>query len=556
MRREARFTWIIGILSIILLDIALNFLLLKQTLFTAWVVVPGALGLFLGLVWMIFSMARLFGAPVSGRFGAGASANAVLASVVVFLICIVIFAFARSTQASWDLTREGRQELAPQTVQILESLDKEVEVYGLFVSAADSEVAVSRDKTRRFLERCQALTGFLNVRFVDPERDPMILAQLGLRRVSTQGTVVVRCGSRTRVIPFQGVSPRLEERDFTNSLINVVRDAEPKVYFLQGHGEQDIGDPDPKIGFSGLQQLLQAESYVIERLTMTPAETAIPSDCSILVMLGQNKDLHPSEIQALQEYVQRGGRILTFFDFWIVDRPNGVAAHEQFRPWLERRCGVRVGDDVIFSREHLSEVWLVPDFGAAGGAERRGSYNDDHPITRSMAQNLQLRGGVRSVALTDPLPDGIVGEELLFSTPNTWAETNLDELRDPDNPRVNQDPDERAGPVPIAAAVTIPTETPIGDTGLTRDARIVVMGNLDMADNQHIVSTGNLIMNTFAWLSESEELIGMRAVGEENPPIMMTPLDEQIVAWLASLGLLHVVALAGIAVYFLRSKYQ
>lgn len=89
MRREARFTWIIGLLSIILLDVAVNFLLLKQTLFTAPVVVPGALGLFLGLVWMVFSMARLFGAPAPGRSGVGASANAVLASIVVFLICLV-----------------------------------------------------------------------------------------------------------------------------------------------------------------------------------------------------------------------------------------------------------------------------------------------------------------------------------------------------------------------------------------------------------------------------------------------------------------------------------
>jgi len=558
--KDHKLSRIAGIFAIVLLDVALNFLLLKQDIFTASVVLPFLGGLVLGIFWIILRLTRLASAP--GPQTSAHGINAVVATVVVFGICLALFAFTRHSQASWDLTREGRRQLSPQTVQVLESLNQDVQVYGLFVSAADSMVAITEEKARRFLERCQAHTAYLTVQIIDPEKDPLTRTRLNVTRLSTQGTVVVRCGARQRVIPISAVTGRLEEREFTHALINVVRNANPKVYFLRGLGppdkELDIDNPDEEEGGSDLRAWLEKESYTAESISLPPRNPEIPSDCDVFVMNPNQRDLHPLELKALQEYVDRGGRVLILLDIWTVKQMPGRRTVEQLRPWLEQRFGITVGEDLVLSPESRAEIVLMPDFGPAGGdSEYRGSFNDSHPITRGMDLALAFTGA-RSVRLAEDLPEGVAGEELLRSFPDCWAETNLELLFDPDNPSARPEPFELTGSIAIAAAVAAQTETPLGDTGRTREARLVVIGNREFVSNKKIRIFGhvNLIMNALAWLTESEELIGIRATGHEDPPIVLAPAQEQTIAWIASLGMLHVIALAGIAMHVLRGKYQ
>jgi ABC-type uncharacterized transport system involved in gliding motility auxiliary subunit len=163
---------------------------------------------------------------------------------------------------------------------------------------------------------------------------------------------------------------------------------------------------------------------------------------------------------------------------------------------------------------------------------------------------------VRTAGMSPRPPEGVVGAELLFSPPDTWAEDDLIRLRE--TLEADWETGEKRGPLPIAAAAVKRTDTPVGDTEQTRDARIVVVGDRDMASNERIQVLGhvNFLMNTFAWLTQREDLIAIRPTGEEDPPIVLTPGQEQWVAWVASLGVLHVVLLAGLAMYAWRSRYQ
>jgi hypothetical protein len=547
---------LLGLLSLLLLDVALNVLLLRQEALDPWVLVPGGLGLAAGAVWVVLYVARL--ARAAHVLQGASGFNAVAASVVFFLICVVLYAFALRWDISWDLTREGRRDLAPQTVRVLESIDREVEVFGLFITAGDSAATETAEKTRRFLERCQRHTPYLKVSFSDPEQDSLIMTQLDIKRVGLEGTVLVRSGGARKEVPVSAVVGKLDERDFTNALINVIRSSRPKVYFLTGHGEADIHDQDPKTGASRLGQWLQDESYEVDRLAINIANPAIPSDCNILFINGQNRDFHQAEVQAIQDFLDRGGRLLVLFDLWRVLDQDGVMAAEQFRPWLARRYGILVGDDIILSREAKAEVLMVPDYGIVDlDSEYRGSYNDNHPVTMGFDQNM-IFSGVRSVRLADPMPEGTAGEVLLRSLPNCWAETNLRLLFESENHVPRPDPDELQGAVPLAVAVTARTDTPVGDTGQTRDARIVAIGSREFGSNAKIIVMGhlNLIMNALAWLNESEELIGMRAEAVRNPSIVLSTADEQRIAWIASLGILHVVFAAAIAVFLIRRRAQ
>jgi predicted cation transporter len=57
-------------------------------------------------------------------------------------------------------------------------------------------------------------------------------------------------------------------------------------------------------------------------------------------------------------------------------------------------------------------------------------------------------------------------------------------------------------------------------------------------------------------LSESDELIAIRPAVADDPPIILTDGQEQAVAWIATLGILQVVLVAGLVVYQLRRKYE
>lgn len=552
----SRIRFVLGVLALLGLAAGLNLLVFERDPFAARVFVPLGAGVLCGALWLALRLTRVVESIERGR--TAATLNTVLGSLAFLGICIVLYAFARHGGHSWDLTQEGRKPLADQTVQILRGLEQDVEVYGLFLKTGDRELETTRDKTQRFLERCARLTSRLKLEFFDPQLETLKFERLGIDRVSTRGTVVVRSGARQRVLMLSEVTSRLEERDFVNALINVVRGSQPKLYFLKGHGEADIASPDPKAGLAELRRRLEAEAYLIEECTINPASPQIPADCDILVICGPTRDLQVPEVEAMQNYLDGGGRLLVMIDPWRVVR-SGV---ENFRPWLEHNYGIVIGSDIIITPstrpEEVVSVGFTPDFGLLGldqpDLEIRGSYSERHPITRGFDQNMVF-SLARSVTLAPRPPERVVGEVLLHSLPGTWAETNLDLLWE----QQKADPDDAdlLGPFGVAVAVTAKTDVPLDDTGRTRDARIVVVGDTGFVTNESIAIAGhlNFIMNTVAWLSESEELIAIRPTGREDKPLLLSDREERAIVWLVVLGTLQVIVAAGLLAQSLRRKY-
>lgn len=553
-----------GLVALVGLAAGLNLLVLEQDFFSWSVLLVFGVAAVSGGAWVVMVLAGVM--TRSQQEGASLYGLNTVVSAALFLgICMVIYAFSEHWDRSWDLTKEGRRRLAGQTVRVLEAVNQEVSVICFFLQIDDQLVRIARDKTERFLRQCQGHTPLLKVEFLDPQIDRGELEAMNITHASTQGTVVLRCGARQRVITLGGASPRLEEREFTNGLINVLRDAQPKVCFLTGHGERDILDGDEKDGATMLKALLEGESYQIERIAIRITDPEIPTDCSILVinglgLKGPQGDLHPKEIEVIQAYLDQGGRMLILLDPWL---RTSQAEHraEQLRPWLERRYGILVGSDVLISPTAKWSAELSPEPGEFEdkGPESlfRGSFNMSHRVTRMFDQKMLL-SVVRTVQKAPEAPDNVVCAELLRTPPDFWAETDVALLAK--TGRATRDPQEEpSGPHSVAVAVTAKTDVPVGDGGLTRDARLVVVGDTDFASNGQLgVIPGNLnfIMNAIAWLSENEELIAIRPTGKEDMPIMLSDGEERAIVWISVLGTLQAVAAAGLAAYVLRRKYQ
>lgn len=557
----SRLRTLTGIASIGCIAFSLNMMVWQQDAYAT--VVWGALlaGLLLGGIWLVLAILALAGSAGWEGWAAG-GVNAALSTVFFLGICIVIYVFFVRWDAGWDLTQEGRRELAPQTVQVLQSMNREVEVFCIFMRLDDELVWIARDKTRRFLAQCQQYTDLLKVEELDPQIEMPRLEGMGLTHVSAQGTIVIRAGGRQRAITLSGGSPRLEERDFTNALINVLRDSELHVGFLTGHQERDIGDTDPRNGASALGNLLLGESYQIGRVAIQISAPEVPRDLDILVINNPRGDLHPVEIDAIDAYLEEGGRLLVLLEPWkSISALSGSS--EQLRPWLEERYGIRVGGDMLLSAER-EKPWQLelrnsdaPFEGLDEGfMAYNGSFNKSHAITNGFDQTLLLRD-VRSVSRADKVPDGVSVTELIRSTPDYWGETDLEALEA--SGEMVRNSDEEAGPLSIAAAAVRRTDT-VDETGQPVSSRVVVMGDSDFASNGELMTEMrgnlNLLLNTFAWLSEREDLIAIRPRGKTDPAIVLSEPEQRAIVWISTLLTVQLVIAAGIVVYLLRRKYR
>ncbi len=551
-----------GILALLLFLAGVNLFVLQATVFSYTVAIPLVLGFAAGIVWLGMALARVSRQARTGRFLY--SLNSVITSLLFLGVCMLLYAFVNHGGWSWDLTQEGRRTLAPQTVQVLENLDKDVDVICFFLQIDDELVRIAQEKTERFLEFCQRYTPHLKMQLLDPQVERAQLEGLKITHASTQGTVVIRCGNRQKVIMLQGGSPRLEERDFTNALINVVRDTQPKIGFLTGHGERSTEDKDEKDGGTLLKTVIESEVYQTGRVAIAITHAEVPPDCSVLFINGMgtsgpHSDLHPEEIKAIQAYLDRGGRMLLLIDprRRIDTAENQV---EQLVPWLKQRYGIIVGSDMAVSP---TEKWNVP-FTANQTPFKNdkpdtgflGAFCVQHPVTQHCDQNALFQAAC-TVRLDEKLPKGVAGAQLLRTTPDFFAETDLALLMS--QGKAVQSPDDQAGPLSMGVAVTATTDAAIGDSGQTRDTRIVVFGDSDFAANGQIAAMPgnlNLILNAVAWLTENEDLIAIRPSGKQDPPVLLSNIDQRAVIWIAVLGTLQVVVLAGLAAYALRRKHQ
>lgn len=161
--------------------------------------------------------------------------------------------------------------------------------------------------------------------------------------------------------------------------------------------------------------------------------------------------------------------------------------------------------------------------------------------------------GSRTVSVSDKTPPGVQATALIRTQPGTWAETNLVRLQQKDE--AEPQPDEKTGPLTLVVAAVAPREKKPGDEG-NRDARVVVVGNSFFASNAQVTSPGNInfLMNAFAWLTESEDLIAIRPSGKTDPPLILNDTQRRVVLWVSTMMTTQLAAMAGLLMYVWRRR--
>ena len=479
---------------------------------------------------------RSGGGRRAGKYGTSAIVGALLGIVILGLLGFLSTRY----HTRFDVSEASVHTLAPQTTELLEGLEEDVEITAFFNESESPPIAGLLDRYVFASER-------VKVRYVDPNSEPGLVDALGLTTEELAAGVVrftVSSGESTSLSEFS-------EPDITNALVKLVKSTGKKVYFLVGHNERGItplpgeegtfaGGPE---SFGRAADALVNETYAVEPLLLASMED-VPADASAVIVAGPTRPLLDGELAALRRYVEGGGGL-----FVAIDPRAQTNLYALLEEW-----GVLMGDDVVVDR-------ALAVFGQATTPIAQ-EYDGSHPITAPLREPA-LFPMVRSIELVEATAARF--SVLAKTGEESWAERDLEGWRA--SGRAEYDELDVMGPVGIAVAGSVraagipPAAHNVHGSDETdaepvAEGRLVVFGDSDFASNETLDALRNkdLFVNSVNWLAGDLSQITVRPNVSRASSFQMSQDEFRRIQYLSLFVLPEAIAIFGVLTWWLRRK--
>jgi len=434
--------------------------------------------------------------------------------LVIVAIVVVANMFADRYNKSYDATANKRYSLSEQTAKIVKGLKQDATITYFNQSGR------YRDG-KDLLDEYANLSPKLHVKYVDPDKNPQVAREAGIKNY---GTAVVQVGLKKEE------AKSMTEEGITGAFIRDLKGNTRTVCFVAGSGEHRIDDSE-RDGLSHFKDLLAKDGYEAKAVDLL-RNSDVPSDCTALVVAGPTRNYEQPEVDSLKKYVESGGR-----SFFMLDPPlkmghDEIADNDALGAVLQG-WGVMLDKDLVVDRLGQlvglgAQVALVGEYSYQPIVNEMKGETTGFPLSRSMV----IKNGDKTTV-----------EKLFESSGSSFATTNLS------SPAVDpRDPKNKKGPLTLAAAGTYNT----GKEG--SQGRFVVIGDSTWAANQFINFNGNndLALNAVNWLASDEDLISIRPKPQEDRRITMTKSQMSFVRATSQFILPLIVVVAGFAVWWKR----
>jgi ABC-type uncharacterized transport system involved in gliding motility auxiliary subunit len=437
-------------------------------------------------------------------------------TLVVIAIVVAANILADRYNKSFDATSNKRYSLSDQTAKIVKGLKQ------------DATITYFNQSTRfrdggDLLDQYANLSPKVKVKYVDPDKNPQLAREAGIRSF---GTAVVQVGARKEE------AKSMTEEGITGAFIRDLKSTTRTVCFVSGSGEHQLDDSERE-GLSRFKELLNKEDYETKAVDLLQ-KAEVPADCTALVVAGPTRNYEPPEVGAIKKYVEDGGRALLMLDPPLKLGRSEIADNDSLTSLLQS-WGVTLNKDLILDLNPLGQlagvgpqVALVTRYGSQPIVNEMKGTATGFPLSRSLE--------IKST-------DKTTVDKLFDSSSTSLATTNLSSAE------VNvDDPKNKKGPLTLAAAGTY-------NTGKENaPGRFVVVGSSSWAANGFINFNGNddLALNAVNWLASDEDLISIRPKQEEDRRITMTRAQLSWVRATSQFLLPLVVVSSGVAVWWKR----
>jgi ABC-type uncharacterized transport system involved in gliding motility auxiliary subunit len=428
-----------------------------------------------------------------GRRTTQVSTNAAIATLSVLAILAAINFLGTRYTVRWDLTENQLLTLAPQSQQVVRDLQQPLKVW-VFDKPEDRN---SLD--RELLENYRRYSSQFSFEVLDPQEKLGLAQEFG---VKSPGQVYLEFGKKRQLVQSLFVPAgreQLSEEKLTNGIIKITGDRLFKIYFLQGHGELPLTE------LSQAVEALQAQNYTVASLNLIQ-QPQIPSDATAIAIVNPRQPLFTAEIDALKNYLDRGGSLLVMANWDTNPRLDSLLSD-----W-----GVKLSDRLAIDVSRKVE-------GLGADTTVVNSYGQ-HPITKDFGDRTSFYPLAQPVEIK-AIP-GIESTPLLRTDEKTWAESN------PQSEPVELNPSsDTKGPLTLGVAL----QRQLPSQG---KARLVVFGNANFAGNALFdrpeLINNDVFLNSVVWLSQQDrQTLSIRPKEVKNRRFNLTSLQASIIGWMA-----------------------
>lgn len=428
--------------------------------------------------------------------------------LIVGLSCTALQYAALQQDHSWDFTASQRYTLSSQSISILTSLKNEIEIRAYF--SADSSDRLQFIELAKGIE---AQTDKITIDLIDPQKEPLRAEQDKIE--VKYGTVIVEAGEHSQRIEFS-----ISEENLINTIVQVDSGSKHLICFSTGLDEIPLEDPYAKESMGIIYQSLTAQNYETKQVSWL--ESTIPSDCEVFIAAGPRKDIPKEQVSRLKDYLLQGGQV-----FLLID----PISHQEFTQNIET-LGLKIGDNFILENNLKYQIHGGdPSFVIIDEESVRS-----HPMFQMSNQTLLLQG-LRSVQALPAEDSSIESYELIYTSKNSWAESNYLDQRNVPEP----DPDlDILGPVPILSMSIFERED-------AQPSHLIFLGGSTLVLNELVgISPANrdFFLNIIAWLVKEEAQINQRANDDEYATIQLNQI-QYLVMWLICLCIAPISVLSG-----------
>lgn len=457
---------------------------------------------------------------------------------------------ARNHPWRFDLTRQRRFSLAPETLSYVRNLPRPVEI--VVTSAEPGE----NTEVRGLLEAYVHATGSsgggrITVRYLDVYQDRRKAEELGLEQPNA---VLLRSGDKRRALLIDELyrmkdkerAAFLGEQVLTDAILDVSNSEKKRIYFLVGHGELQPGDTDPARGLSYLRDQLRVRNFLVDTLELA-VNRRVPEDAALLVAVQPQVGYTRAEQEMLRQFLGvNAGRLI------LLLAPGGPVARLGLDDLL-LDWGVLVDDDVVIdpSPQNVAEdLDLIIR-----------AFDAKHPIARGLwDRGLTLRFGPTRTVRADPgrsTAGGLIVAPVAATSAQAWGEvayTRAPAVRDANDIR----PMKGVPPEDALSVVTASERVPVRDNlpFSVRGGRLVVFGTGDAVSNRRLGFAGNFdaFLGAVNWTVDRDHQLNVPARPVERFQLALSAAEFMRLRYTLLLGLPGAALLLGLAVHWTRRR--
>ena len=455
---------------------------------------------------------------------------ATLMTAVVIAIVIVINLVVDQINWKADLTQNQMFSLSEQTYKVLDNLEQDIKIIGLYETGKEERVVT--EIIDRYLARSKRIT----YTTIDPERYPQLVAKYEKDGQSlSTGSLIVESGDRYKIInrydlvnysfsntsgQFQAQSLAAEQR-LTGAILYVTAEDLPVVYLLEGHGEDSLP--------YDITKQLEIENFTTESLNLL-TEDAVPEDAHSVIIFSPKRDLTKDEEEKLRKYMENQGRAIFIMQYLNQELPNFQSLLKSYGVTIDRSVVIE-GDNSMHAGNPL---YLVPEL---------GSHSIVSPL--KSGQMYMLVPGAQSIQILDVKKRSLKIEPLLVTSENSWAKVNMESAT------LEKEEGDLEGPFNIAVAIT----DEIYEGNEKKETKLVVVGNAEFLSYNlvsQVPGNANFLLNSLNWLQDREENISIRPKSLTVPRLNIKASQQFILAGVGIILIPLAILASGLIVWLRR----